>query len=125
MNRLQNPARYSLPKKREWIISDFKQLEAEENLLKTSAVKQKCFQGDKNPKCLFNFIESVFPDINTAYHPYHDDVIECLDLVKEILKNIGGEFTNMEILKCWSLETLRRLFNTRILLNKRKTWRIY
>ncbi|GKA76679.1 hypothetical protein Tco_0783140 [Tanacetum coccineum] len=25
--------------------------------------------------------------------------------------NIGGEFTNMEILKCWSLETSRRLFN--------------
>ncbi|GJZ64252.1 hypothetical protein Tco_0620673 [Tanacetum coccineum] len=25
--------------------------------------------------------------------------------------NIDGEFTNMEILKCWSLETLRRLFN--------------
>ncbi|GJR38538.1 hypothetical protein Tco_1214222 [Tanacetum coccineum] len=28
-------------------------------------------------------------------------------------KNIGGEFTNLEILKCWSLETSRRLFNTR------------
>nr|GEY81190.1 hypothetical protein [Tanacetum cinerariifolium] len=27
-------------------------------------------------------------------------------------KNIGGEFTNLEILKCWSLETSRRLFNT-------------
>ncbi|GJY25544.1 hypothetical protein Tco_0400270 [Tanacetum coccineum] len=26
--------------------------------------------------------------------------------------NIGGEFTNMKILKCWSLETSRRLFNT-------------
>ncbi|GJW20121.1 hypothetical protein Tco_0030743 [Tanacetum coccineum] len=25
--------------------------------------------------------------------------------------NIGGEFTNLEILKCWSLETSRRLFN--------------
>ncbi|GJZ93939.1 hypothetical protein Tco_0666142 [Tanacetum coccineum] len=30
------------------------------------------------------------------------------DLVKEILTNIGEEFTNMEILKCWSLETSRR-----------------
>ncbi|GKB78209.1 homeodomain-like protein [Tanacetum coccineum] len=30
------------------------------------------------------------------------------DLVKEISTNIGGEFTNMEILKCWSLETSRR-----------------
>ncbi|GKA70366.1 hypothetical protein Tco_0776430 [Tanacetum coccineum] len=26
--------------------------------------------------------------------------------------NISGEFTNLEILKCWSLETSRRLFNT-------------
>ncbi|GJW33666.1 putative reverse transcriptase domain-containing protein [Tanacetum coccineum] len=26
--------------------------------------------------------------------------------------NIGGEFTNLEILKCWSLETSRWLFNT-------------
>ncbi|GJU67904.1 reverse transcriptase domain-containing protein [Tanacetum coccineum] len=34
------------------------------------------------------------------------------DLVKEISTNIGEEFTNMEILKCWSLETSRRLFNT-------------
>ncbi|GJR24092.1 ribonuclease H-like domain-containing protein [Tanacetum coccineum] len=30
------------------------------------------------------------------------------DLVKEILTNIGREFTNLEILKCWSLETSRR-----------------
>ncbi|GJS43973.1 hypothetical protein Tco_0569016 [Tanacetum coccineum] len=26
--------------------------------------------------------------------------------------NVGGEFTNLEILKCWSLETSRRQFNT-------------
>ncbi|GKA48173.1 hypothetical protein Tco_0741131 [Tanacetum coccineum] len=37
--------------------------------------------------------------------------------------NIGGEFTNLEILKCWSLETSRRLFNTILLINS--TWRIY
>ncbi|GJX86930.1 hypothetical protein Tco_0337704 [Tanacetum coccineum] len=35
------------------------------------------------------------------------------DLVKEISTNIGGEFTNLEILKCWSLETSRQLFNTK------------
>ncbi|GJZ06849.1 hypothetical protein Tco_0540642 [Tanacetum coccineum] len=34
------------------------------------------------------------------------------DLVKEISTNIDGEFTNLEILKYWSLETSRRLFNT-------------
>ncbi|GJY63677.1 hypothetical protein Tco_0465137 [Tanacetum coccineum] len=37
---------------------------------------------------------------------------DCTDLVKEISTNIGGEFTNLEILKCWSLETSRQLFNT-------------
>ncbi|GKD97090.1 hypothetical protein Tco_1380987 [Tanacetum coccineum] len=37
---------------------------------------------------------------------------EPTDLVKEISTNISGEFTNLEILKCWSLETSRRLFNT-------------
>ncbi|GJX51976.1 hypothetical protein Tco_0280345 [Tanacetum coccineum] len=31
------------------------------------------------------------------------------DLVKEISTNIGREFTNLEILKCWSLETSRRI----------------
>ncbi|GKB22949.1 hypothetical protein Tco_0862350, partial [Tanacetum coccineum] len=31
------------------------------------------------------------------------------DLVKEISTNIGGGFTNLEILKCWSLETSRRV----------------
>ncbi|GJS04178.1 hypothetical protein Tco_0320686 [Tanacetum coccineum] len=36
---------------------------------------------------------------------------------KKISMNIGGEFTNLEILKCWSLETSRRLFN-KILLNR-------
>ncbi|GJT32305.1 retrotransposon protein, putative, ty1-copia subclass [Tanacetum coccineum] len=30
------------------------------------------------------------------------------DIVKEILMDIGEEFTNLEILKCWSLETSRR-----------------
>ncbi|GJZ31299.1 putative ribonuclease H-like domain-containing protein [Tanacetum coccineum] len=38
------------------------------------------------------------------------------DLVKEISTNIGREFA-MEILKCWSLETSRRLFNTILLVN--------
>ncbi|GJR05968.1 hypothetical protein Tco_0528952 [Tanacetum coccineum] len=31
---------------------------------------------------------------------------------KEIWKNTAREFTNLEILKCWSLKTSRRLFNT-------------
>ncbi|GKC29041.1 hypothetical protein Tco_1036335, partial [Tanacetum coccineum] len=37
---------------------------------------------------------------------------DCTDLVKVISTNIDGQFTNLEILKCWSLETSRRLFNT-------------
>ncbi|GJT50701.1 hypothetical protein Tco_0976858 [Tanacetum coccineum] len=43
------------------------------------------------------------------------EIHELSDLVKEISINIGGEFTNLEMLKFWSLETSRRLFNTRIL----------
>ncbi|GJV19575.1 hypothetical protein Tco_1368595 [Tanacetum coccineum] len=35
------------------------------------------------------------------------------DIMKEISTNIGREFKNLEILKYWSLETSRRLFNTR------------
>ncbi|GJR13150.1 putative reverse transcriptase domain-containing protein [Tanacetum coccineum] len=42
------------------------------------------------------------------------------DLVKEISTNIGGEFTNLEIFKCWSLETSRPAVQHEILLNKRK-----
>ncbi|GJW42754.1 hypothetical protein Tco_0071553 [Tanacetum coccineum] len=34
---------------------------------------------------------------------------------ERITTDIGGEFTNLEILKCWSLETSRRLSNIRIL----------
>ncbi|GKB55196.1 reverse transcriptase domain-containing protein [Tanacetum coccineum] len=41
------------------------------------------------------------------------------DLVNEISTNIGGEFTNLDILKCWSLETSRRL-STHDLAYKRK-----
>ncbi|GJW62510.1 hypothetical protein Tco_0111845 [Tanacetum coccineum] len=39
------------------------------------------------------------------------------DLVKEISTNIGGEFKYLEILKYWSLETSRHLFNTILLIN--------
>ncbi|GKC19889.1 hypothetical protein Tco_1022039 [Tanacetum coccineum] len=38
--------------------------------------------------------------------------------------SIGGEFTNLEILKCWNLETSRRLFNTNSC-SINSTWRIY
>ncbi|GKB33026.1 hypothetical protein Tco_0872427 [Tanacetum coccineum] len=34
------------------------------------------------------------------------------DLVKAISTNIGEEFTNLEILKCWILETSRQLFDS-------------
>ncbi|GKC27794.1 zinc finger, CCHC-type containing protein [Tanacetum coccineum] len=51
----------------------------------------------------------VFQFMDTAYRSH--------DIVKEISTDIGGEFTNMEIVKCWGLETSRRLLNT-FLLNK-------
>ncbi|GKA24362.1 hypothetical protein Tco_0710395 [Tanacetum coccineum] len=62
-------------------------------------------------------------EFSTIVHEYVTE--PSRDLVKEISTNIGEEFTNMEILKCWSLETSRRLFNTRILAQLNSTWRIY
>ncbi|GKA82184.1 hypothetical protein Tco_0788932 [Tanacetum coccineum] len=38
--------------------------------------------------------------------------------------NVGGVFTNLEILKCWSLENLKMDVQHEFLLNK-PTWRIY
>ncbi|GJS36057.1 hypothetical protein Tco_0534439 [Tanacetum coccineum] len=57
----------------------------------------------------------IHTNYDDTYKTNHDDnereelceVHEPLDLVKEISTNIGGEFTNLEILKCWSLETSR------------------
>ncbi|GJR63182.1 putative reverse transcriptase domain-containing protein [Tanacetum coccineum] len=51
-----------------------------------------------------------FKGIITLYKG-DDEVTNQMDLVKEISTNIGEEFKNLEILKCWSLETSRRLFN--------------
>ncbi|GJU64056.1 hypothetical protein Tco_1245891 [Tanacetum coccineum] len=52
------------------------------------------------------FSAIVFNDTSTS-----EAALSCepTDLVKEISTNIGGEFMNLEILKCWSLETSRRL----------------
>ncbi|GKD55580.1 hypothetical protein Tco_1288967 [Tanacetum coccineum] len=52
-----------------------------------------------------------------------NDLFPFNDLEKEISMNIGGEFKFLEILKCWSLENSRQLFNTILLINA--TWRIY
>ncbi|GKD68835.1 hypothetical protein Tco_1322925 [Tanacetum coccineum] len=52
-------------------------------------------------------------NVSTSFKSHKKvDEITQKDLVKDISTNIGGEFTNLEILKCWSLETSRRLFNT-------------
>ncbi|GJY57303.1 hypothetical protein Tco_0456418 [Tanacetum coccineum] len=54
-----------------------------------------------------------FEGIITLYKrdAYHESTTDR-DLVKEISMNISGEFKYLEIMKCWSLETSRRLFNT-------------
>ncbi|GKB94539.1 hypothetical protein Tco_0980676, partial [Tanacetum coccineum] len=49
---------------------------------------------------------------DSRLHGDKDFKVGDKDLVNEISTNIGGEFTNLEILKCWSLKTSRRLFNT-------------
>ncbi|GKC96157.1 hypothetical protein Tco_1161599, partial [Tanacetum coccineum] len=57
-------------------------------------------------------LEITYTCINTAYP---GEWIRRIDFLysfrKEISTNIGGEFKYLEILKCWSLETSRRLFN--------------
>ncbi|GJT44220.1 hypothetical protein Tco_0952935 [Tanacetum coccineum] len=58
-------------------------------------------------------VSSLNDEIDFRISFDESDDEDCTDLVKEISTNIGGEFTNLEILKCWSLETSRRLFNTR------------
>ncbi|GKB61353.1 ribonuclease H-like domain-containing protein, partial [Tanacetum coccineum] len=69
-----------------------------------------------------SFILELNVDI-VAWNYYN--VAEAKDLgSKEISTNIGGEFTNLEILKCWSLENFKAAVQHEILLNK-STWRIY
>ncbi|GJV17579.1 hypothetical protein Tco_1362902 [Tanacetum coccineum] len=63
--------------------------------------------------CEYDIWERNEDNMSKIYqHIFQKKDNEWKDLVKEISTNIGGEFTNMEILKCWSLETSRRLFNT-------------
>ncbi|GJS30030.1 hypothetical protein Tco_0490650 [Tanacetum coccineum] len=96
-----------------------------------------CLSGD-NPECIFNFvIDSVLPGclygiskshgydvltfwmlssliFSTVYMAYSLNEYSVYDTGPREGKstNIGEEFSNLEILKCWSLETSRRLFNT-------------
>nr|GEV43112.1 hypothetical protein [Tanacetum cinerariifolium] len=60
-------------------------------------------------------------DFRISFDESDDEV--CTDLTERKSASIGEEFTNLEILKCWSLETSRRLFNTILLINS--TGRIY
>ncbi|GJV17749.1 hypothetical protein Tco_1363072 [Tanacetum coccineum] len=55
-------------------------------------------------------VETKFPAIVFNDTLTSEATLSCepTELVKEISTNIGGEFTNLEILKCWSLETSRR-----------------
>ncbi|GJU32692.1 hypothetical protein Tco_1176281 [Tanacetum coccineum] len=57
-------------------------------------------------------IQSLFfSTVDTAYSLNEYSVFDTGPR-EEKSTNVGGVFTNMEILKCWSLETSRRLFNT-------------
>ncbi|GJW07936.1 hypothetical protein Tco_1570359 [Tanacetum coccineum] len=75
--------------------------------------------GDLSVKLLSNVINV---DVG-AYAHESNKLLETsinTDLKKEISTNIGGEFTNLEILKCWSLENFKTAVQHRILLNKFK-----
>ncbi|GJS86703.1 hypothetical protein Tco_0769339 [Tanacetum coccineum] len=58
-------------------------------------------------------VSSLNDEIDFRISFDESDDEDCTDLVKEISTNIGEEFTNLEILKCWILETSTRLFNTK------------
>ncbi|GJV17441.1 hypothetical protein Tco_1362764 [Tanacetum coccineum] len=63
--------------------------------------------AERQPRIYLSVIESVFPDClyGGMDKTYPGEPSEEVD-------NVGGVFINMEILKYWSLETSRRLFNT-------------
>nr|GEY77702.1 hypothetical protein [Tanacetum cinerariifolium] len=52
-------------------------------------------------------VSSLNDEINfrISFDDFDDE--DYTDLMKEISTNIGGEFTNLEIMKCWSLDTSR------------------
>ncbi|GKC76259.1 hypothetical protein Tco_1127033 [Tanacetum coccineum] len=64
------------------------------------------------PVFIFNTVYTAYSLNEYGVYVTGIDTAYPGDLVKEISTNIGGEFTNLEILKCWSLETSRQLFNT-------------
>ncbi|GJR21815.1 hypothetical protein Tco_0970342 [Tanacetum coccineum] len=66
------------------------------------------------PVFIFNTVYTAYSLNEYGVYVTGIDTAYPGDLVKEISTNIGGEFTNLEILKCWSLETSRRLFNTNL-----------
>ncbi|GJR21084.1 hypothetical protein Tco_0969611 [Tanacetum coccineum] len=70
------------------------------------------------------FVETEFPAMvfnDTLTSEQHSRV--SLWTSRKEIADVGDVFINLEILKCWSLEISRRLFNTILLINA--TWRIY
>ncbi|GKB88873.1 hypothetical protein Tco_0961145, partial [Tanacetum coccineum] len=81
--------------------------------------REELCEVHKLPVCnirRFKMIKYSFGQ-DEEYVAIKEDEYDDLDLEKEISTNIGGEFKFLEILKCWSLETSRQLFNTILLIN--------
>ncbi|GJZ85282.1 hypothetical protein Tco_0650621 [Tanacetum coccineum] len=93
--------------------------ELKEEALRNKAIMDGVINNDESC-CELKRKWNIYTNYDDAYEINHEDnrnkelceIHKPPDLVKEISTNIGGEFTNLEILKCWSLETSRRLFNT-------------
>ncbi|GKB57559.1 hypothetical protein Tco_0913745, partial [Tanacetum coccineum] len=97
--------------------------------LKDETSLSECDEEEQNVlnfNDLFPF-NVIYPDDSKSDKDNDDDKIDFKQSSggprERKSTNIGEEFTNLEILKCWSLETSRRLFNTILLINA--TWRIY
>ncbi|GJW60573.1 hypothetical protein Tco_0109908 [Tanacetum coccineum] len=83
-----------------------------EGLISDDESSNDCWKRWKSHEIYYhNYDEGEYE--NETHEEGHDlcGIKTREDLEKGISMNIGGEFTNLEILKCWSLETSRRLFN--------------
>ncbi|GKA73563.1 hypothetical protein Tco_0779865, partial [Tanacetum coccineum] len=98
--------------------------------LKDETSLSKCDEEEQNVlnfNDLFPF-NVIYPNDSKSYKDNDDYTVDIKQPSRGPRErkstNVGGVFTNLEILKCWSLENLKTDVQHEFLLNK-PTWRIY
>ncbi|GJS27825.1 hypothetical protein Tco_0488445 [Tanacetum coccineum] len=97
--------------------------ELKEEALRNKAIMDGVINNDESC-CELKRKWNIYTNYDDAYEINHEDngiknyvkFMSHRDLVKEITTNIVGEFTNLEILKCWSLKNLKAAVQHIILL---------